>query len=126
MMSSNNKCVSNNINLIFKVREYDSKQYNLFNKYIIIPEEIYIKDKNKTLIFANSVRKIILNKENNDSYKDIKYIINIPTSCKNFDNSTLIIDGVYLENKDGIKNKLNLGKYRVKYRKEIYFFFFGV
>lgn len=123
MIFSNNECKSNNVILVFDVREYDDKKYNLFSNYTIIPEKIYIKGKYKNVIYANSVEKIIYSEGKN--YNDVKYFVNIPISCKEFNNSTLTIDGIYFEGKNKIKSKLNFEKYKVRYEREIYFFFFG-
>lgn len=120
---SNNECKSNNIILVFDVREYNDKKYNLFSNYTVIPEKIYIEDKYKNVIYANSVEKIIYSEGKN--YNDVKYFVNIPISCKEFNNSTLTIDGIYFEGKNKIKSKLNFEKYKVRYEREIYFFFFG-
>ena len=123
MIFSNNECKSNNIILVFDVREYNDKKYNLFSNYTIIPEKIYIEDKYKNVIYANSVEKIIYSEGKN--YNDVKYFVNIPISCKEFNNSTLTIDGIYFEGKNKTKSKLNFEKYKVRYEREIYFFFFG-
>lgn len=121
------KCTTDSIELVFKVREFDYGTKTLYSKYEINPKEIFIEDENRNIFYADSIEEYRYNKiiKENEYSEDVIYSINIPISCQKLNNSILSINGIYSVDKNSKKTNFSLGKYKVKHKRELYFFFFG-